>query len=269
MRTANLWRSTIIASGLTAAIGIGAASGAVAATHTAPAAATAEQAVAHGKAKRTYVKTVRLAAPAHIAKVYKLGKNKYQADILYKGKKFAVLNASGKTDRANLNGLHVKLTAYGTLTSWADRAKPNPKPKPKPKPAKRELIRVDTLADGTSAKIYRLSANHWQADLQGVGMLDANGRPAVGEHNGMHVVLSPDGRLSSWTDETPAPDPTPTPDPTPDPDGTDNGGADTDGTASSDTNPKQQPRPDAAAGPNRTPVAPSTDPGQARLAGAA
>ncbi|MZD04736.1 hypothetical protein GTW43_06500 [Streptomyces sp. SID5785] len=229
-------RTSIITVTATAAISLGAASGALAAPQHSPAAA---QSAAHrSTVKRVHVATVKLAATHHTAKVYKLGRYTYQADILYKGKKIALLKASrGKTDRADLNGLHVRLTATGKVSSWADRAKP--RPKPAPQPGKREHVRNDTLADGTLARIYKLSPSHWQAVVAGLGTLDADGRSAAGEHNGMHVVLSPDGSLSSWLEQAPAPDPTP--DPTPDPD--------------------QPPVP--------APIAPSTDPGAVQLTSAA
>lgn len=277
-------RTGIVTATATTAITLGAASGALAATQHVPTTASATvtagththtkpHTAAHSKAKtkRVYVKTVRLASKGHTAKVYKLGKNKYQADILFHGKKVGGLNAFGKTALGNLNGLHVKLTARGALSSWVDRAKPAPKPKPKPKPqpGKRELIRIDTLVDGSMAKVYKLSVHHWQADIYagsaGIGTLDANGRSASGENNGLHVVLSPDGRLSSWSDDdqakkdpTPKPDPTPEPDPTPTP----------------DPEPTPAPDPDPAPKPDEvkpapTPIAPSTDPGKVEPAPAA
>ncbi|GAA3136005.1 hypothetical protein ACFQ0X_02185 [Streptomyces rectiviolaceus] len=295
-------RTSIVTATAATAITLGAASGALAATQPTHTAATVE-AAAHAKSKsksktkRVYVKTVKLASKGHTAKVYKLGKGKYQADILFKGKKVGVLNAFGKTALANLNGLHIKLTPRGTVTSWADRAKPapkpTPKPKPKPKPGKRELVRIDTLVDGSMAKVYKLSTNHWQADIYGgsvgsagIGTLDANGRSASGENNGLHVVLSPDGKLSSWADQAkedpaPAPDPTPTPDPepTPDPDPTPTPDPvpDDDQTPAPDITPEHKPVDDATPAPKPadntvpapTPVAPSTDPGKVELAPAA
>ncbi|MFG2646656.1 hypothetical protein [Streptomyces sp. NPDC048436] len=274
-------RTSIVAATATAAISLGAASGAMAATQHTPTTASACASVgkvSHAK-KRHFVKTVKLAEKGHTARVYKLAKGKYQADVLYKGKKFAVLNAFGRTGTANLNGLHVKLTPKGTVTSWVDRAKPAPKPKPKPKPSPgKQLVRIDTLPDGSAAKIYRLSASHWRAVFSGagakLGSLDANGRSASGENNGLHVILNPDGSLKSWMDEAPtpepAPDPTPTPDPTPDPGPTPAPAPDPD-----DNNPAaDQPSPSTGqhqdAAKDRAgvtpPVGPGTDPGKVVLA---
>ncbi|WP_093617696.1 hypothetical protein [Streptomyces indicus] len=233
--------------------------------------------VAH--AKRAYIKTVKLASKGHTAKVYKLGKTCFQADVLYGGKKIATINAFGKTANANLNGLHVSLTKTGKVSSWVEKGKPAPKPKPKPKPKpdpeKRQFVRTDTLADGSTAKIYKLSTNHFQAVTK-VGTLDADGRSAAGEHNGMHVVLSPDGGLTSWMDDSgqpvPNPEPTPDPEPTPEPDPVvpdDQIGPDDqvkpDPQPERDTDVAPKPKPDT----KPAPVDPSTDPGEVRLNSAA
>ncbi|SFY52685.1 hypothetical protein STEPF1_05958 [Streptomyces sp. F-1] len=61
----------------------------------------------------------------------------------------------------------MQLTADGTVTSWVDRAKPTPKPEPQPQ--EREHVRNDTLADGSPARVCKLSADHWQACLGAPG----------------------------------------------------------------------------------------------------
>lgn len=262
MRTARTLRTTAIAVIATAGISLGAASGAVASTvhHTASPASLVVESIAHSKTKaKVKVKTVKL-RDGSTAKVYKLGKNKAKAVIA--GPKGATLIANGKNAVANHNGLRIKLTPSGVLTSWMDKAKPKPKPKPKPQPEKRQHVRNDTLADGSLARVYKLSPTHWQA-VTAAGSLDANGRTASGEHNGMHVTLSPSGALKSWMDKTgdPAPDPQPTPDdevqpdpqPTPMPD--------------DDVQPAPQPtpdtdpvKPDVKPTPNTDPVKPDVKP---------
>ncbi|MBC2908146.1 hypothetical protein [Streptomyces cupreus] len=42
--------------------------------------------------------------------------------------------------------------------------------------------------------------------------LVAKGHPAFGQNNGLHVTLQPDGSLTSWIDESPAPPDQPQPD---------------------------------------------------------
>ena len=223
MRAPHTLRTALVAAGVTAALGISAAGAVAAPAHATESVASAH---AHTSAKRVYVKTVKLADKVSKAKVYKTGKHRYQAEIWAKGVKYGTLYATGRTAHGNHNGLHVSLTANGKVTSWVERAKPKPKPKPKPV-VKRVFVSSQTLADGAStAKIYKLTADHYQADVLANGTriatLDANGRAAYGENNGLHVALQPDGGLTSWVDEAPAPDPTPQPDdsdePLPEPD---------------------------------------------------
>ncbi|MGB8943522.1 MAG: hypothetical protein WCD21_25325 [Streptomyces sp.] len=152
----------------------------------------------------------------------------------------------------------------------------------------RVLVGTHKLADGIgSAKVYKLSTNHYQADLFGRGakrgMLDANGRSAAGEDNGLHVVLAPDGQFRSWVDQVkedptpapkpdpdPAPDPDPTPDPDPEPTPDPAPVPDGDQTPAPDVLPDTpKPKPADDTKPAPAPVAPSTDPGQAQLAPAA
>ncbi|MFF1376102.1 hypothetical protein [Streptomyces sp. NPDC058308] len=238
MRTARTLRTTAIAVVATAGISLGAASGALAATAPHAAAPTGVSVESAAPAQGKKAKTVKL-RDGSTAKVYKLGKNKAKAVI--SGPKGGTLIAHGKNAYANHNGLHIKLTPGGTLTSWMDKAKPKPKPKPKPDPGKRVLVASPKLADGSTAKIYKLSANHYQADIIGagakLGSLDANGRAAYGQNNGLHVVLQPDGRLSSWVDKAgqdePAPQPTPDDDTQPEPQPTPD-----------DVKPEPQPTPD-------------------------
>lgn len=233
MRTPRTLRTSAIAVIATAGISLGAASGAMAATapHTATPASVTVESVAHTKTK-TKAKTVKL-RDGSTAKVYKIGKHKAKAVIA--GPKGGTLIANGKNAVAHHNGLHIKLTPSGVLTSWMDKAKP--KPKPKPQPEKRQHVRNDTLADGSLARVYKLSPTHWQA-VTAAGSLDANGRTASGEHNGMHVTLSPSGALKSWMDKTvdPAPDPQPAPD--------DDVQPDPQPTPDDDVQPAPQPTPD-------------------------
>ncbi|GAA3066558.1 hypothetical protein GCM10017562_36090 [Streptomyces roseofulvus] len=76
------------------------------------------------------------------------------------------------------------------------------------------------LADGALAKVYQEGQGRFSADVYGGGRLigtlvSADGKPAYGEHNGLHVVLRPDGTVGSWLDR--APNPKPAPEPTPKP----------------------------------------------------
>ncbi|WP_432196285.1 hypothetical protein [Streptomyces sp. bgisy027] len=102
---------------------------------------------------------------------------------------------------AQHNGLHVTLRPDGRASSWVAHAEPRPEPADE-----RVLIGTSTLADGsTTAKIYRLTADHYEAEVFADGKrrdtLVADGRAAHGENSGLHVMLHPDGRLASWGEE--------------------------------------------------------------------
>ncbi|EST19942.1 hypothetical protein [Streptomyces roseochromogenus] len=210
MRALRTLRTTLVAAGATAVLAAS-AGGAFAAT--APESAPAAHAPAHCKDKRVLVKTVRLADKVSVAKVYKTGKHRFEAEIWAKGKKYGTLatKGKGKPVHGRHNGLHVTLHPNGKVTSWVERAKPKPEPKPQPV-AKRILVSITTLADDVSTgKVYKLGANHYEADIYAHGVkldtLVAKGHAAYGENNGLHVALKPDGRLTSWVDDAPQPEP--------------------------------------------------------------
>ncbi|WP_330332614.1 hypothetical protein OHS33_24815 [Streptomyces sp. NBC_00536] len=75
--------------------------------------------------------------------------------------------------------------------------------------APRTLVKSLTLADGVStAHVYRVAAGSYQADIQRHGVKVAtlashDGAPAYGHTGGLHLALRPDGRLSSWSADTP------------------------------------------------------------------
>ncbi|MGY3337225.1 hypothetical protein ACVW0K_003324 [Streptomyces filamentosus] len=79
------------------------------------------------------------------------------------------------------------------------------------------------LADGSTAQVRQTGEGSYRADIVGrdgvpIGSLTSTGgQPAYGENNGLHIVLQPDGTVSSWLEDVPAPVPTPKPDPQPRP----------------------------------------------------
>ncbi|WP_370413616.1 hypothetical protein [Streptomyces fradiae] len=85
----------------------------------------------------------------------------------------------------------------------------------------RIFVQSYKLADGSVAKVYMTTPNDYQAEIWAGGTLldtlTTSGQPAYGQNNGLHVVLQPDGSVSSWMDEAPTPKPTPTPTPKPTP----------------------------------------------------
>ncbi|APE22527.1 MULTISPECIES: hypothetical protein [Streptomyces] len=74
------------------------------------------------------------------------------------------------------------------------------------------------LADGSLAKVYQDGPGRFSADIYAGGSLidtltSTGGKPAYGQHNGLHVVLQPDGTVRSWVETAPKPKPEPKPDP--------------------------------------------------------
>ncbi|WP_447035073.1 hypothetical protein [Streptomyces sp. DSM 118878] len=63
-------------------------------------------------------------------------------------------------------------------------------------------VRKQTLVDGSTAEIRRISAQHYRAKIVNEGdvlaTLDANGDDAGLDANGMFIVLTMDGKVQSW-----------------------------------------------------------------------
>ncbi|QEU93026.1 hypothetical protein [Streptomyces kanamyceticus] len=138
-----------------------------------------------------------------------------KAAISQNGTTKGTLTAYAKSTTSTIGGNTFTLSPEGTITM---KAKPTP---PKPKPVdKRVFVRDAKLADGSLAKIYKIGPNHYQADIYAHGAkldtLDANGRSASGQNNGLHVTLNPDGTIKSWVEGKTHHDGTkPTPKPVP------------------------------------------------------
>ncbi|MEV0317371.1 hypothetical protein ACIBKX_22835 [Streptomyces sp. NPDC050658] len=133
-----------------------------------------------------------------------------KAAISHDGAAKGSLKAYINPASTKIDGCTFTLTADGTITKKAA-------PKPKPQPVdKRVYVRTAKLADGSTAKIYKLGKNHYQADIYAKGTkldtLDANGKSATGQNNGLYVVLNPDGTIKSWVENgtKPAPNSTST-----------------------------------------------------------
>ncbi|MFG2711378.1 hypothetical protein ACGFX2_12565 [Streptomyces goshikiensis] len=80
------------------------------------------------------------------------------------------------------------------------------------------------LADGSVAKVYKTGPNRFEADMfAGSTKLDTlvsgGGGVAYGRSDGLHVVLQPNGAVTSWMEggEKPRPLPRPLPKPQPEP----------------------------------------------------
>ncbi|MWA12424.1 hypothetical protein [Streptomyces sp. BA2] len=136
-----------------------------------------------------------------------------KAAISLNGKAKGSLEAYIDPASTKIDGCTFKLTADGTITRTG--TKPTP---PKPD-GKRVYVRTAKLADGSIAKIYKLGQNHFQADIYAKGVkldtLDANGKSATGQNNGLYVVLNPDGTIKSWVEGKTSPTEKPKPQPQP------------------------------------------------------
>ncbi|MFD9373908.1 hypothetical protein ACFWA6_40275 [Streptomyces sp. NPDC060020] len=96
---------------------------------------------------------------------------------------------------------------------------PTPRPTtppvtPKPKPSVRAYVTTVKLPDGSVAKVYKIGDSHFEADiLAGSTKLDTlvskGGAAAYGQNNGLHVVLQPNGTVTSWMEGAPKPKPKP------------------------------------------------------------
>ncbi|WKV72832.1 hypothetical protein AW27_015605 [Streptomyces sp. PCS3-D2] len=91
-------------------------------------------------------------------------------------------------------------------------------PKHRPAPEVRTFAAAVRLADGSVAKVYRIGTSHFEADVfAGSARPDtlvSRAEPAsYGRSDGLHVVLRPDGTVTSWLDGEPTPKATPQPKP--------------------------------------------------------
>ncbi len=97
---------------------------------------------------------------------------------------------------------------------------PTAPPPAGPKPGVRTYVTTVKLADGAVAKVYKISNDHHEADiLAGSTKLDTlvskGGAASYGQNNGLHVVLQPNGTVTSWMDGSPKPWPQSEPQPQP------------------------------------------------------
>ncbi|WP_030152910.1 hypothetical protein [Streptomyces sp. NRRL S-244] len=84
----------------------------------------------------------------------------------------------------------------------------------------RAFVTTVKLADGSIAKVYKIGNGHFEAEVfSGSTKLDTlvskGGKPAYGQNNGLHVVLQPNGTVTSWVEgeQKPMPKPKPMPEP--------------------------------------------------------
>ncbi|MFE9481798.1 hypothetical protein ACFYNM_24715 [Streptomyces spororaveus] len=74
-----------------------------------------------------------------------------------------------------------------------------------PAPGVRAYVTTVKLADGSVAKVHKVGANHFEADIYaGSTKLDTlvskGAAASYGQNNGLHVVLRPNGTVTTWMD---------------------------------------------------------------------
>ncbi|WP_037882801.1 MULTISPECIES: hypothetical protein [unclassified Streptomyces] len=87
---------------------------------------------------------------------------------------------------------------------------------PEPAPSVRAYVTTVKLADGSVAKVHKVAANHFEADLYaGSTKLDTlvskGGGASYGRSDGLHVELRPNGTVTSWMDGASTSKPQPQP----------------------------------------------------------
>ncbi|MFE5627750.1 hypothetical protein ACFQ8S_37505 [Streptomyces virginiae] len=75
----------------------------------------------------------------------------------------------------------------------------------------RAFVTAVKLADGSVAKVHRVGRSHFEADIYAAGakldtLVSRGSAAAYGQSNGLHVVLQPNGTVTSWLDGAPKPD---------------------------------------------------------------
>ncbi|WP_327254060.1 hypothetical protein [Streptomyces sp. NBC_01244] len=93
---------------------------------------------------------------------------------------------------------------------------------PPVKPSVRDYVTTVKLADGSVAKIYKFGGGHFEADIFAGGtkldtLVSKGGEAAYGQNNGLHVVLQPNGTVTSWVEGATKPVEKPKPNPKPKP----------------------------------------------------
>ncbi|KMS73946.1 hypothetical protein ACM01_16515 [Streptomyces viridochromogenes] len=74
-----------------------------------------------------------------------------------------------------------------------------------PSRAERVYVQTVQLADHISrAKVYKAGTDRYEAEIwageERYGALYTQGRAAYAQHNGLHITLHPDGKVTSWVE---------------------------------------------------------------------
>ncbi|MGW7520588.1 hypothetical protein ACWGJ2_33910 [Streptomyces sp. NPDC054796] len=122
------------------------------------------------------------------AEIYKLGEQSYRAKIVSDGAVTATLETDGHDAGLNANGMYVMLALDGQIYSWMG--------------GEHTGAGTYSLEGGWKAKVTEVGDNHFRAKILGndgsvMGTLDADGHDAGVDANGVAIVLSSGGVISS------------------------------------------------------------------------
>lgn len=122
------------------------------------------------------------------ARIHKVGSQHYRADIVSDGAVIGQLKANGTDAGLDANGMYVALTLDGKVNSWMGGEHQGPG--------------TFKLAGGWKAKVTKVGELHYRAQILGsdgsvMGTLDANEHDDGAVANGIYIVLSAGGVISS------------------------------------------------------------------------
>ncbi|MEV7560269.1 hypothetical protein [Streptomyces sp. NPDC089795] len=83
-----------------------------------------------------------------------------------------------------------------------------------PAPSVRAYVTTVKLADGSVATVHKVGANHFEAEIHAGStkpdrLVSKGAAASYGQSDGLHVLLRPDGTVTSWMDGTSKPEPKP------------------------------------------------------------
>ncbi|MBQ0862983.1 hypothetical protein ACH4RA_13895 [Streptomyces smyrnaeus] len=122
------------------------------------------------------------------AKIYRSGDQNYRAEIVNDGEHYGTLQTHDADDGANLNGMYLVLTVGGKVHSWTGGEQQGPG--------------TFDLEGGWKSEVTKLGQNRYRAEILGHdgavnGTLEANDGADGASANGVYIVLTPGGVISS------------------------------------------------------------------------
>ncbi|MFE9390353.1 hypothetical protein [Streptomyces sp. NPDC006784] len=122
------------------------------------------------------------------AEIYRSGDQNYRAEIVNGGERYGTLRTHDADDGANFNGMYLVLTMGGKVHSWTGGEQQGPG--------------TFDLEGGWKAEVTKLGQNRYRAEILGNdgtvnGTLEANESATGTSANGVYIVLTPGGVITS------------------------------------------------------------------------